>query len=214
MSFHKKNIYHITHLDNLPSIISDGCLWSDKELLLKTTDVHKVGMNHIKARRLNEIQVTCHESTFVGDYVPFYFCPRSVMLFMLYKGNHQDISYDGGQEPIIHLEINLTNLIKWALKSKKQWAFSDRNAGSKLAEFFKDENDSDKINWDAIPKRYWNDPIIKEQKQAEFLVYENLPIKLISAIGVYDDTIKKQVEQHLKSTPHKPLVVVKRDWYY
>ncbi len=39
-------------------------------------------MTEIKRRRLFEIDVQCHPDTMVGDYVPFYFCPRSIMLFI------------------------------------------------------------------------------------------------------------------------------------
>jgi ssDNA thymidine ADP-ribosyltransferase, DarT len=28
----------------------------------------------------------------VGEYVPFYFCPRSITLFLLHKGNHVDLT--------------------------------------------------------------------------------------------------------------------------
>ncbi len=39
-------------------------------------------MSEIKRRRVEELEVDCHPGTKVGDYVPFYFCPRSVMLFV------------------------------------------------------------------------------------------------------------------------------------
>ena len=43
-------------------------------------------MGEIKARRLAQ-PVRCNPGTLVGDYVPFYFCPRSVMLYLIYKAN-------------------------------------------------------------------------------------------------------------------------------
>jgi hypothetical protein len=60
-------------------------------------------MSAIKRRRVEELEVSCHPGTKVGDYVPFYFCPRSVMLYVIHRANHPDLSYRGGQEPIVHL---------------------------------------------------------------------------------------------------------------
>jgi len=46
----RPKIYHITHADNLPSIVADGCLWCDAEIIGRTPDVTKIGMNDIKQR--------------------------------------------------------------------------------------------------------------------------------------------------------------------
>jgi hypothetical protein len=40
-------------------------------------------MSTIKQRRL-ALPVTCHPDDHVGDHVPFYFCPRSIMLFVIH----------------------------------------------------------------------------------------------------------------------------------
>ena len=89
----RPQIYHITHVDNLAKIIADGVLWSDRERLDRGIDCALVGMNKIKQRRLEEIVVDCHPATKVGEYVPFYFCPRSVMLYILWRGNHPEVTY-------------------------------------------------------------------------------------------------------------------------
>jgi hypothetical protein len=36
-----------------------------------------VGMSEIKRRRLEALDVDCHPGSKVGEYVPFYFCPRN-----------------------------------------------------------------------------------------------------------------------------------------
>jgi len=100
-------LYHITHIDNLPKIVDAGWLWSDRRRLSRGLACEIIGMPTIKKRRLDEIEVTCVPGTKVGDYVPFYLCPRSVMLFIFFKKNHLDLPYKGGQEPIIHLQADL-----------------------------------------------------------------------------------------------------------
>ncbi|MCH7995695.1 MAG: DUF4433 domain-containing protein, partial [Planctomycetes bacterium] len=68
-------IYHITHVSNLPEIIVADLLYPYR--LIKQRGVNTViGFDHIKRRRLDEIEVNCHPDSHVGDYVPFYFCPR------------------------------------------------------------------------------------------------------------------------------------------
>ncbi len=83
-------IYHITHLRNLPPIVEAGVLWSDAKRIELGLSCDVVGMSHIKQRRLQEIEVGCHTDTHVGDYVPFYFCPRSIMLYILHRGQEHD----------------------------------------------------------------------------------------------------------------------------
>ena len=109
-------IYHIIHKDNLPSVIKDGFLYSDA-YMRQTLKCHStIGMNKIKDRRLT-IPIVFKPILNVGECVPFYFCPRSVMLYILYRGNHPDIHYCEGQDPIVHLEADMRKTINWA-KSK------------------------------------------------------------------------------------------------
>ncbi len=89
-----------------------------------------IGMSEIKRRRLEEIEVTCYPGTKVGEYVPFYFCPRSVMLYLIYRGNHPNLDYREGQETIVHLEANFYKVVEWANKNSVRWVFSLSNAGA------------------------------------------------------------------------------------
>ena len=91
-------IYHITHMDNLPSIITKNGLWSDAVMLEKDGNKANIGMSAIKERRLG-LPVVCHSGDQVGEYVPFYFCPRSIMLFLINRANHPDLDDRGGQDP-------------------------------------------------------------------------------------------------------------------
>lgn len=72
-------IVHIVHVDRLQSIISDGCLWCDSTVVERSSPGTTIGMNHIKQRRLST-SLRSYPELHVGDCVPFYFSPRSVML--------------------------------------------------------------------------------------------------------------------------------------
>jgi hypothetical protein len=174
----------------------------------------RVGMSGIKARRLYELEVDCHPGTKVGAYVPFYFCPRSVMLYLLYRGNHPNLDYTGGQRPIVHLGADLHEVVQWAEAQGIRWAFSSQNAGARYTHFYNDLNLLDLINWDAVAARDFRDPLVQEGKQAEFLVYEAFPLSLVRSIGAYNRTIAVQAMQTLHGSSYQPLVSVEAEWYY
>ena len=65
------HLYHITHIDNLQSILQDGGLRSDAAMVARGGPAATIGMSSIKARRLR-LPVKCYPGDRVGDYVPFY----------------------------------------------------------------------------------------------------------------------------------------------
>ncbi len=207
-------IYHITHVDNLDTILRDGVLWSDAKRLERGLDCEIVGMPEIKRRRLEELEVKCHSGTMVGEYVPFYFCPRSIMLYILRMGNHPGIDYHEGQEPIIHLQADLKATVAWAASNGIRWAFSDINAGTYAAQFYSELSQLNAaINWRDVEATDWRDAATKEYKQAEFLIYESFPFRLVEKIGVCNNPIRNQIIGKLGDTASLEITVEKA-WYY
>jgi hypothetical protein len=169
-------------------------------------------MNGIKLRRLNELTLTSHPALHVGDCVPFYFCPRSIMLYLIAQGNHVDLAYRGGQVPIVHLEADLRQTVAWAEAHGLRWSFTLSNAG---AYYFEDRNSLDQldeINWRAVQATDWRQE--KDGKQAEFLIERQFPWELVSRIGVINTDIHARVGAALGAAAHRPRVEVKREWYY
>ena len=207
-------IYHITHVDNLAAIVKKGLLVSDATILARGGPSVTIGMSAIKKRRVEEIAVSCHPNTMVGDYVPFYFCPRSVMLYLLHRANHPDLTYLGGQDLIVHMEADLHEVIAWADTQNRRWAFSLSNAGARYVETRNRLDQLDEVNWTAVAETDFRSSDIKEGKQAEFLVHESFPWKLVRRIGVYSADIKARTEVSLAHVIHKPSVEILRNWYY
>ena len=211
------SVYHILHVDRLPSVITDGELWCDQIMSDRESAGTTIGMTHIKARRLAG-SLASRPGLLVGQCVPFYFCPRSVMLFLICRANHPDLAYREGQGPILHLEADLRTVVDWAEANGRRWAFTLSNAG---AAYFEDRCDLallDEINWTAVQATTWSgfgvDPFVKESKQAEFLVEQSLPWPLVSRIGVQTTAIRRQVEQAFRDADHRPVVEVLPSWYY
>lgn len=210
-------IYHIVHIDRLTSIVNDGFLWADSVMMQRQNQGTTIGMSSIKQRRLT-LPVRCRPGLHVGACVPFYFCPRSVMLYLIRQGNHPELTYRGGQGPILHLQADLHASVAWAESQGKRWAFTLSNAG---ARYFEDRCDLaclGDINWDAVEATKWSGPgvssLIKEGKQAEFLVEERFPWSLVERIGVQSQAIGQQAIQKIQVVAHRPPVEIRPAWYY
>ena len=214
----RPKIYHIIHVDRLPSVLAAGCLWSDAEMVNRPDTGTVIGMNEIKQRRLNELTLASHPDLHVGECVPFYFCPRSVMLYLIWQANHPNLGYQGGEGPIVHLEADLGATVRWAEGIGRRWAFTLSNAGAYGFEDRGTFDALDEISWDAVAANRWSgsgiSSAVRHGKQAEFLVERHFPWELIARIGVRSGEIAQQVSAALAGRAHRPAVEIKKDWYY
>jgi hypothetical protein len=137
-----------------------------------------------------------------------------VMLYLIYRGNHPELVYRGGQGPILHLEADLYESVAWADSIPRRWAIALTNAGARYTRFSNDLADLDDLDWDAIANTDFTNSAVKEKKMAEFLMYEGFPWELVRSIGVHSDAVAAQVEGILAGAAHVPPVAVRRDWYY
>lgn len=214
----RPKIYHIVHGDRLPSIIASNGLSCDAVMAAHAGFGTTIGMNSIKTRRLEELTLTSHPGLYVGQCVPFYFCPRSIMLYLLHQANHPELIYRGGQSPIVHLEADLHSTVAWAQEQGRRWAFTLSNAGAYYFEDRANLSHLDEVNWAAVQTNRWSgngiDRSVKEGKQAEFLIEQNFPWHLVERIGVHSLPTYLQVTNSLPANGHRPLIEIKTDWYY
>ncbi len=208
----RPKIYHIVHVDNLASIVADGCLWSDA-VMMRHQGGTVIGIGSIKQRRLG-LPVSCHAGLNVGDCVPFYFCSRSIMLFVIHCANNLELAYRGGQQPIIHLEADLHQVVQWAETAGRRWAFSLSNAGAFYTQFRGRLDRLDEINWISVVATDFRPTDVKEAKQSEFLVEQSFPWHLVERIGIHSQGIAPRVASAMQSSTHRPRVEVQRSWYY
>ena len=206
-------LYHLVHIDRLESIIADACLWSDAKVLDLERGGTTISMSSIKQRRLNDLALGSHLGLRVGQCVPFYFCPRPVMLHAIHERGDPGLAYRGGQEPILHLEFALSEVVEWAGRQGLRWAFTTSNAGAYGFRDYADLGELHRINWEAVNAREfrWEH---KNGRQAEFLVEDSVSWHLVSRIGVYGDVHRERVCDILTSSGHQPRVEIMRDWYF
>lgn len=200
-------IFHITHADNVVNIAHNGRLWCDAQRIALGLVNTNIGYSHIKERRMRH-PVTVAAGGTLGNYVPFNFCPRSVMLYVVSQGHE---NYQDGQQPIIHL-VSSIDAIR---ATGKPWFFTDRHADLGYANQFDSLERLNEVDWALMPLRKWGgDQEVKERRQAEFLVHDWCPWTAIEAIGVMDQAVADRLETAIAGESHKPRIEVHRDWYY
>ncbi|MGR5194911.1 type II toxin-antitoxin system toxin DNA ADP-ribosyl transferase DarT [Vibrio rotiferianus] len=205
-------IYHIVHVDRLASILGSNGLLCDAQIIAQQAAGTTIGMNTIKQRRLTELTLDSHPDLYVGQCVPFYFCPRSIMLYVIHRADSDELAYKGGQGPIIHLQADLNATVQWAQQQGHRWAFTLSNAGSYYFEDRSDLAQLHELDWPAIYARQWQG--CKEGKQAEFLIEQSFPWHLVEEITVQSPLIYQQVVNTLQMAAHRPPVTINPNWYY
>lgn len=204
-------IYHITHVDNLPAIIAAGALWSDARLKAASAASTNIAHDHIKQRR-ERTPVTVPPRGVVADYVPFYFCPRSPMLYAFHGGTVS--SALGTQQDILHLVLDAESLVDAGLPC----VHTDGNAASQPLRFFPDVAGFGSLRWEVIQSWSWKDTPDdndrKRSKQAEFLVHDRVPWQHVESIGAMTEATRDRAIAAMASAEHRPPVVLQPDWYY
>ena len=190
--------------------MSNG-LYADNRKDSKNIKNVEIGMQKIKVRRQTNTLRSLQDLK-VADCVPFYFCPRSPMLYIYAMNNHLEIQYKEGQEPIIHLEADFNKTADWADLNGIRWVFTDSNAGNNYFDDYNSKADLTKLNWEAIRSIQWRD--FREEKMAEFLLEDFFPFSLVEQIGVYDSKTLSLVRNALDNSEFNPNISIKNDWYY
>lgn len=161
-------IYHITSIENLSSILRNDGLVCNNQLNKSGSSFVNIAYEQIQSRRLGK-QVPLPPYGILHDYVPFYFAPRSPMLYTINQGNVTQ--YQDGQKQIIYL----VSTVQQVLSEEIPFVFTDGHAIMSYSEFFNDPVDLKQIDWGIMSSRYWNDtteyPDRKRKRQAEFLAF-------------------------------------------
>ena len=148
----------------------------------------------------------------LADYVPFYFAPRSPMLYTINRGNVE--GYQEGQGPVLHLVSSTERVTASGLP----FTFTNGHAEMLTSSFYEYLTDLDKVDWEIMRTTIWRDTADdgtrKWRRQAEFLVHNRFPVELIAGIGVISNKIADSVKQILAETGHQIQVAARPNWYY
>jgi ssDNA thymidine ADP-ribosyltransferase, DarT len=202
--------YHITHVENLASIVACGQLYCDNECSGAERNPVEIAYPDLKARRAGQAVEVAAGGT-LADYVPFYFAPRSPMLYAISTGWVR--GYNGPQEDILHLVCAVDELAE-----PGRFVITTRHPLAPLAEQRVDLDALDELDWPLMNATYWNDTDPdgdrKSRRQAEFLVHRSVPIEAIRLVGAMTKTAAARAVTLLDAMAHPPSVGVRKGWYY
>jgi ssDNA thymidine ADP-ribosyltransferase DarT-like protein len=205
------SIYHITHVRNLSGILAAGGLHCDRAVVEFEVGATSLAHAHIKMRRAKKVVPNCRGGS-LADYVPFYFGPRSPMLYSISRGGVE--GYNEGQDPVLHLETSAEAVAEAGLP----FTFTNGHAVVVFSEFFDDLDQLGMVDHQLMNERYWfdtvDDPDRKRRRQAEFLVHDFAPWSLFSRIGVRSPAMRQRVLSLLDGVDDEPEVTVNGNWYY
>lgn len=147
----------------------------------------------------------------LNDYIPFYFHYKMPMLYHIYKGLVKD--YAGTQEDIIYLCSTAETIENMQLP----FLFTDRHAYLAHKQLYNQLANLAELKWGVIKDEDWHmaySELRKELKQAEFLVYQHVPVQAILGIVVHNNNVATFVQNEVTKAGLNLHVVVRSDYYY
>jgi hypothetical protein len=195
MSIPKKIwLFRITHIENLPHIFKHGLVTANSKHINKA--FRQIGDVTMIDYRKDLDAPNPPGGKFV-EYIPFYFGPRSPMLYQIATG-WEDIEQIE-QEKIAYI-VSSFDKIK---ESKIPFFYSNGHARSDTSDKYTHEKNLDKLDWEAIYTRKWksdaSDLRRQMKKQSEFLVKQNVPVTCFEYIGVFNEAAHEKVLALLKA---------------
>ena len=204
-------IFRLIHVDNVDVCLKRGGMNASHHIPengLKYRTIHNIDIQNQRSVRA----IPCGVRGTIHDYVPFYFGPRSPMLLQLHTGRVP--GYDEGQEHLVYT----VSTVETIAESGLDFVFSDGHGIAAFSQWYEDIADLDKVDWEAVYARQWNDtlddPDRQRRKQAEFLIHVFCPWGVVQEICVLNEAMRQMVTsiigQHGISTP----VRISQNWYY
>jgi hypothetical protein len=202
--------YHITHVENLASIVACGQLDCDRACIAARHSPVGIAHSSLKAQRARtDVEVAAGGT--LADYVPFYYAPRSPMLAAIWYGNVPE--YEGSQEEIVHLVGSVDQMAE-----PGRFVVVNRHPVNPLAEQFDDFAALDDLDWPLMKAKYWRDTDEdgdrKYRRQAEFLVHRRVPIEAVILVGAMTRAVADRAAAMLAGMANPPPVIVRGGWYY
>ena len=166
------SIDHITHIENLESILMRGLHAHNNEY--QQEDISNKAVNLRRARREPVNGKRIH------SYVPLYFNAKNAMLYRVQKENKRNIIILGYD----------TSVLKNAL-------ITDGNAACTATRFLGDYSYMSELDWDTVFSRSWSScEETKREMMAEALVPHVLETKKLRYIYCQDAGVKAFVEAY------------------
>lgn len=195
------DVYHLTDVTNLDSIIRVKTIFSHNQISLQKIDITDISNLSVQYGRANKIIDATGKP--LHDYVPLYWGRKTPMVSAIREKN----------ETLIFLLFS-TNLLE---EKTYECVISDGNARSNVTKFVKYSqlSDLDMLTPEYINTvKYASNEEIKRCKQSELLVLNKLPLKHMLRIVCYSPIVKSKVEALLTAHSVSSSVCIGSTNYY
>lgn len=135
------------------------------------------------------------------------------MLYTIHQGNVEGAP---PQSEILHLRMSVSTVVQAGLP----FAFTDGHAVIDYARFFDSVTDLARVDHALMTQKYWFDTMQdnnrKFRRQAEFLVWQQVPWGCVEEIGVYsrDEAVTVNAILQAHNSQGRPPVTQRTGWYY
>lgn len=202
-------IFRITHIDNVPWILDHGL--HCQNAVEKDPDFVGIGMKNLIDKRQKHPVLIDPFGT-LGDYVPFYFTPYSIMMLNI-KTGYNDVIKRANKEIIV-----LVSSIHRLVELDVPFVFTNGHAYLAETEYFNTVGDLKCVDWALLQSRnFKRDPDVpgKQAKyQAEALIYRQMPVDALMGIACYNDEGKNAIEKLLGKRGLDLRVRVLPNWFF
>jgi hypothetical protein len=202
-------IFRITHIQNVPWILEHGLHCQSSGL--NDPNFVAIGMADLIQKRATRA-VPLPPGGLLGDYVPFYFTPWSIMMYNIKTGQNGVIQRSNAEIAI--LVSSLDRLREQAVP----FLFTNGHAYMQESEYFTDLANLDQIDWPLLQQRDFKrdpeDPGKLGRYQAEALVHQHVPIEALLGIACYDLATKASLEAEAQKRGRGIPVEIVREWYF
>jgi hypothetical protein len=205
----RARIFRVTHIDNVPWILENGL--HAKNSPQSDPDFRAIGNQELIDKRTAR-EVPVEPGGVLSDYVPFYFTPHSMMLYNIHTG-YGEVSQVANKD----LVFCVTSIHVLA-EQEKPFAFTDRHAYLRAAQFFNSADDLHNVDWPLLQARNFqrdpDDPEKTDRYQAEALIYGSLAAEDISGIVCYSQNIKGTLDSMIENAGLTLQTAARPAWYF
>lgn len=207
---HRRYCYRITHIQNLPLILQNGIV-TKNHINASDEYIHIGNPEIIDVRSTAPVRIDGYGN--IGDYVPFYFTPKSIMLYNIITGYWHPLVTKRNRYEILVIRCIIDNLAQllW-------WFFTDGQGNDMASKHYNNIAQLDNIDWECIQQSSFSksaDDFDKPRRyQAEFLVHDYVPLKCIESLNVYDQNAATFVKNELHQSNINLAVKIKPKYFF
>lgn len=176
------------HIKNVPHLLHFG--FTHKDSPNANEHFVPIGDSSIITTRN---RIVLFNGNTIGDYIPFYFGVRMPMLYVIQKGLNGVKATSA--EDIVYCVTTVQKIVD----TGRDFVFTDGHANNSFSSQFGKEQVDDipkVVDFKAAMAKYWNsedDLDLKRRKEAEFLVFGDIPYTTVVAFVVYNQTTKNKL---------------------